>query len=83
MDGFVDGVAYYNEAEEQGRQGRRLGRGQRRTATFTGGFAAGVEAKTAAQGLLDQNADVLLPGRWPDLPERRRGDPATRAATSP
>ena len=33
----------------------------KQTGVFTGVFAAGVEAKTAAQGLLDQNADVILP----------------------
>jgi basic membrane protein A len=60
MDGFVDGVAYYNEAK--GTDVQAIGwdkAGQ--TGTFTGGFAAGVEAKTAAQGLLDQDADVILP----------------------
>jgi len=60
MDGFVDGVAYYNEVK--GTDVQAIGwdkDGQ--TGTFTGGFAAGVEAKTAAQGLLDQGADVLLP----------------------
>jgi basic membrane protein A len=60
MDGFVDGVAYYNEVK--GADVQAVGwdkEGQ--TGTFTGGFAAGVEAKTAAQGLLDQNADVILP----------------------
>ena len=51
MDGFVEGVAYYNEAEGHRRQGRRLGPGQRRRGTFTGGFAADVEAKTAAQSV--------------------------------
>lgn len=60
MDGFVDGVAHYNEVK--GADVQAVGwdkEGQ--TGTFTGGFAAGVEAKTAAQGLLDQNADVILP----------------------
>jgi basic membrane protein A len=60
MDGFVDGVAYYNEVN--GTDVDAIGwdkAGQ--TGTFTGGFEAGVEAKTAAQGLLDQNADVILP----------------------
>lgn len=60
MDGFVDGVAYYNQVK--GTDVQAVGwdkAGQ--TGTFTGGFAAGVEAKTAAQGLLDQNADVILP----------------------
>jgi basic membrane protein A len=60
MDGFVDGVAYYNEVN--GTNVKAIGWDKAsQTGTFTGGFAAGVEAKTAAQGLLDQNADVLLP----------------------
>jgi basic membrane protein A len=60
MDGFVDGVAYYNQ--QKGTNVQAVGWDKaKQTGTFTGGFAAGVEAKTAAQGLLDQNADVLLP----------------------
>lgn len=60
MDGFVDGVAYYNEVKGTDVQAIGWDKASQ-TGTFTGGFAAGVEAKTAAQGLLDQNADVLLP----------------------
>ncbi|MBN9140208.1 MAG: BMP family ABC transporter substrate-binding protein [Micrococcales bacterium] len=60
MDGFVDGVAYYNE--EKGASVKAIGWDKAsQTGVFTGGFAAGVDAKTAAQNLLDQNADVLLP----------------------
>lgn len=60
MDGFADGVAYFDKANNAKVEvvgwdkAKQIG-------TFTGGFAAGVEAKTAAQGLLDQNADVILP----------------------
>ncbi len=60
MDGFVDGVNYYNQ--QKGTSVKAIGwdvAGQ--TGVFTGGFAAGVEAKTAAQGLIDQGADVILP----------------------
>ena len=60
MDGFVQGVDYYNEAKGEAVQA--LGwdlAGQ--TGAFTGGFAPGVEALATAQGLIDQNADVLLP----------------------
>jgi basic membrane protein A len=60
MDGFVDGVAYYNEVKGTNVQAVGWDKAGQ-TGTFTGGFAAGVEAKTAAQGLLDQNADVILP----------------------
>ena len=60
MDGFVDGVAYYNQ--EKGASVTAIGWDKAtQTGVFTGVFAAGVEAKTAAQNLLDQNADVLLP----------------------
>ncbi len=60
MDGFVDGVAYYNEVN--GTSVKALGWDKEtQTGSFTGGFAAGVESKTAAQNLLDQGADVLLP----------------------
>lgn len=60
MDGFVQGVDYYNS--EKGEAVQALGwdlEGQ--TGAFTGGFAPGTEALTTAQGLIDQNADVLLP----------------------
>ena len=60
MDGFVDGVDYYNEVNGTAVEAVGWDKASQ-TGTFTGGFAAGVEAKTAAQGLLDQNVDVLLP----------------------
>ncbi|SDZ40539.1 nucleoside-binding protein [Herbiconiux ginsengi] len=60
MDGFVDGVNYYNE--QKGTSVKAIGWDvAAQTGSFTGGFAAGVEAKTAAQGLIDQGADVILP----------------------
>src|SRR5690606_431933 len=60
MDGFVDGVAYYNE--QNGASVKAIGWDKAsQNGSFTGGFAAGVEAKTAAQNLRDQGADVLLP----------------------
>lgn len=60
MDGFVDGVAYYNEVN--GASVKAIGWDKAaQTGSFTGGFAPGVEAKTVAQNLLDQGADVLLP----------------------
>jgi basic membrane protein A len=60
MDGFADGVAYYNQQKND--TVKVVGwdvAGQ--TGSFTGGFEAGVEAKTTAQGLIDQNADVIMP----------------------
>ncbi|GAB2824845.1 BMP family ABC transporter substrate-binding protein [Alpinimonas psychrophila] len=60
MDGFVDGVAYYNA--QKSASVKVVGWDvAAQTGSFTGGFAAGVEAKTAAQGLIDQNADVIFP----------------------
>ncbi|GAB2850717.1 BMP family protein [Microbacterium insulae] len=60
MDGFVDGVAYYNEANDADVKAVGWNK-ESQTGVFTGGFEAGIEAKTAAQSLLDQDADVLLP----------------------
>ena len=60
MDGFVDGVNYYNE--QKGTAVKSLGWDvTAQTGSFTGGFAAGVESLNLAQGLIDQNADVLMP----------------------
>ncbi|MFT6534394.1 MAG: basic membrane protein A [Alpinimonas sp.] len=60
MDGFVDGVAYFNA--QKSASVKVVGWDvASQTGSFTGGFAAGVEAKTAAQGLIDQNADVIFP----------------------
>ena len=60
MDGFADGVAYYNE--QKGTNVQVLGWDvAAQTGSFTGGFAAGTEALTAAQSLIDQGADVILP----------------------
>jgi basic membrane protein A len=60
MDGFADGVAYYNEQKQK--DVKVIGWDvASQTGSFTGGFAQGVEAKTAAQTLIDQNADVILP----------------------
>ena len=60
MDGFAEGVAYYNTAKSK--DVKVVGWDvASQTGVFTGGFSPGVEAKTAAQGLLDQKADVILP----------------------
>jgi basic membrane protein A len=59
MDGYADGVKYYND--QNGKDVKVLGWDvATQIGTFTGGFAAGTDAKQAAQGLIDQNADVLL-----------------------
>ena len=60
MDGFAQGVAYYNE--QNGKDIKVLGwTGDGETSTFTGGFEANDVAKTTAQNFIDQGADVLLP----------------------
>lgn len=60
MDGFAGGVAYFNE--QKGKNVQVIGWDvAAQTGSFTGGFAAGVEARNAAQALIDQNADVILP----------------------
>ncbi|SOE02375.1 nucleoside-binding protein [Rathayibacter rathayi] len=60
MDGYADGVKYFNK--QKGKDVKVVGWDvDAQTGSFTGGFAAGVEAKSAAQSLIDQNADVILP----------------------
>jgi basic membrane protein A len=58
MDGYKQGVEHYNEVN--GTAVTVLG-WDGEDGSFTGGFAAGTEAQTLAQGLIDQNVDVLLP----------------------
>lgn len=60
MDGFAGGVAHYNEQKDADVEvvGWDV---ESQTGLFTGGFEAGVQAKTIAQGLIDQGADVILP----------------------
>ncbi|WP_167136874.1 BMP family ABC transporter substrate-binding protein [Diaminobutyricimonas sp. TR449] len=60
MDGFAQGVAHYNEVK--GTNVQVFGwDSAAATGTFTGGFAAGTEALNAANSLIGQNIDVLLP----------------------
>ncbi|WP_243844377.1 BMP family ABC transporter substrate-binding protein [Salinibacterium sp. ZJ454] len=60
MDGFAQGVAHYNEVK--GKDVKVFGwDSAAETGTFTGGFAAGTEALNAANSLIGQNIDVLLP----------------------
>ncbi len=58
MDGYAQGVAHFNEVK--GTDVKVLG-WDGTDGVFTGGFAAGTDAQNAAQGLIDQNVDVLLP----------------------
>jgi basic membrane protein A and related proteins len=60
MDGFVQGAEYYNE--QKGADVQILGWDvAAQTGSFTGGFAAGVEAKSMAETFIGQGADVLMP----------------------
>jgi basic membrane protein A len=58
MDGYAQGVAHHNEVK--GTDVQVLG-WDGEDGVFTGSFAAGSDAQNAAQGLIDQNVDVLLP----------------------
>jgi len=60
MDGFVEGVEKYNE--DKGASVETFGWDvDAQDGSFTGAFSANDAAKQAAQGLLDQGIDVLLP----------------------
>ncbi|MGW9629740.1 BMP family lipoprotein [Agromyces sp. NPDC055520] len=58
MDGFKQGVDYYNE--QNGKGVTVLG-WDGTDGLFTGGFEANDTARQTAQSLIDQNVDVLLP----------------------
>ncbi len=60
MDGFVDGVNYYNEKNKDTVEVKGWDV-KSQNGSFTGGFAAGTDAKQAAQTLIDAGADVILP----------------------
>lgn len=60
MDGFVDGVAKYNE--DKGADVQTFGWDvEAQQGSMTGGFQANDTAKQAMQGILDQGVDVILP----------------------
>jgi len=60
MDGFADGVAYYNQ--QKNKDIKLVGWDVKaQKGVFTGGFDAGTAAKQSAQTLIDQNADVIMP----------------------
>jgi basic membrane protein A len=60
MDGFVDGVAAYNEAH--GTAVVALGWDKaKQDGTFTGDFEDVNKGKTVTESLIDQGADVILP----------------------
>jgi basic membrane protein A len=61
MDGFYDGVQYYNS--QKGKTVKVLGWdvAKQKEGSFTGGFEANDTAKSTAKNLIDQGADVILP----------------------
>jgi basic membrane protein A len=60
MDGFAQGVEYYNE--QKGTDVQVVGWDREaQDGSFTGGFEANDTARQTAQALIDQNIDVLLP----------------------
>jgi basic membrane protein A len=61
MDGFAQGVKYYNEEKSKDVKVLGYDLANPDSATFTGGFEANDVAKTTAQNFIDQGADVLLP----------------------
>jgi basic membrane protein A len=60
MDGFVDGVAKYNEAHGAGVKVLGWDKATQ-NGLFTGDYENVALGKTTTEGLLDQNADVILP----------------------
>jgi basic membrane protein A len=61
MDGFAQGVKYYNEQKSKDVKVLGYDLASPDSATFTGGFEANDVAKTTAQNFIDQGADVVLP----------------------
>ena len=59
MDGFKQGVEYYNETNGASVQVVGFEGGDK--GSFTGGFEANDSAKEVAAGIIDQGVDVLLP----------------------
>nr|WP_155865047.1 BMP family ABC transporter substrate-binding protein [Gryllotalpicola ginsengisoli] len=60
MDGFADGVAYYNK--QKGKDVKVVGWNEEsQKGSFTGGFDANDTAQNTAQGIIDQDADVIMP----------------------
>ncbi len=61
MDGFAQGVAYYNTMMGMGVKVLGYDPANPEAAAMTGGFEANDVAKSTAQNFIDQGADVLLP----------------------
>jgi basic membrane protein A len=60
MDGFADGVAYFDK--QKSKSVKVIGwDADKQTGAFSGGFDANDKAKGVAQNLIDQGADVIFP----------------------
>lgn len=60
MDGFADGIAYYNE--KHGASVKLIGWDKAsQNGSFVGGFDDQLAAKTITEGFLDQGADIVMP----------------------
>ncbi len=64
MDGYVDGVAQYNE--DNGTDVKVLGWDKEaQTGTFTGDFDNQANGQNVTQGFIDQGADIIMPVAGP------------------
>lgn len=61
MDGFAQGVDYYNSENAASVKVVGWDRSNPEGGAFTGGFANDAAATATAQGIIDQGADVVLP----------------------
>jgi len=61
MDGFAQGVTYYNEQKDADVTVLGYDPANPEAATMTGGFEANDTAKSTAANLIDQDADVIFP----------------------
>lgn len=61
MDGFAQGVEYYNSENSASVKVVGWDRNNPEGGAFTGGFANDAAATATAQGIIDQGADVVLP----------------------
>lgn len=64
MDGFVDGVAYYNE--QKGTDVKVLGWDkEKESGTFVGGFEDSLAGQNITESLISNNADIIFPVAGP------------------
>jgi basic membrane protein A len=64
MDGFVDGVAYYNQ--QNSTSAKVLGWDKaKQDGSFTGDFTDQSKGRTLTEGFIDQGADIILPVAGP------------------